>query len=274
MTRIRGIDFTSAPSRRKPLTVAEGEIDRDVLRIRDLRCLTSFGEFDDALKEQGPWIAGIDFPFGQPRRLIEDLKWPRESWLDYVACVRSMGKDRFERAIKDYTKGRRDGDKEHKRRIDRITGGISPMKLHFQPVGKMFFQGAPRIAASGASIVPCAPCESDRVIVEAYPAQAVKTLLGKKPGYKHDAKRKQTDEHTEARRRIVSILPDGRCRERYGLTVELNRADRERLIDDAAGDLLDAVLCALQAAWASGQPSYGVPDECDPLEGWIVDPLG
>ena len=274
MKHIRGIDFTSAPSRRKPLTVAECGIDGDTLRIREIRCLASFDEFDDALREPGPWIAGIDFPFGQPRRLIKAMGWPRELWSDYVTHLDGMGKAEFEQIIKVYKSKRPLGDREHKRKADHLTGGISPMRLNFQPVGKMFFQGAPRIAASGASIVPCAPCESDRVIVEAYPAQAVKTLLGKKPGYKHDAKRKQTDEHTEARRRIVSILPDGRCRERYGLTVELNHADRERLIDDAAGDLLDAVLCALQAAWAArqGPPAYGVPDGHD-LEGWIVDPL-
>ncbi len=273
MERIRGIDFTSRPSRRKPLTVAEAELDGDVLGIRELRCLTSFDEFDTALREPGPWIAGIDFPFGQPRRLIKAMGWPRELWSDYVTHLDGMGKAEFERIIRMYKSKRPLGDKEHKRRADQLTGGISPMRLSFQPVGKMFFQGAPRIAASGASIVPCAPCESDRVIVEAYPAQAVKTLLGKKPGYKHDTKSKQTDEHTEARRRIVSSLSDERCHERYGLTMELNRADRARLIDDATGDLLDAVLCALQAAWASGQPNYGVPDSCDPLEGWIVDPL-
>ena len=273
MKHIRGIDFTSRPSRRKPITVAEAKLEGDVLHIERLGCLASFEEFDAALREPAPWVAGIDFPFGQPRRLIEAMSWSRDLWSDYVTHLEEMGKARFEQTIKAYTAKRPLGDKEHKRKADQLTGGISPMRLNFQPVGKMFFQGAPRIAASGASIVPCAPCESNRVIVEAYPAQAVKTLLGKKPGYKHDTKSKQTDEHTDARRRIVSSLSGERCRERYGLTVKLNRADRERLIGDATGDLLDAVLCALQAAWASGQPHYGVPEDCDPLEGWIVDPL-
>ena len=44
------------------------------------------------------------------------------------------------------------------------------------------------------------------------------------------------------------------------------------MIDDPRGDLLDAVLCALQAAWSSVQPDYGVPETCDLLEGWIGDP--
>ena len=265
MERIRGIDFTSSPPRRKPLTVAEGQLDGDVLSIRELRCLTSFDEFDDALRETGPWIAGIDFPFGQPRRLIEDLKWPQD-WMGLITHVANLGKDGFERAIKDYTKGRRDGDKEHKRATD-PSYAISAMHLDNPPAGKMFFEGAPRIAASEASIMPCAPNGSGRVVVETYAAMVVKALV-RKGSYK-SGKRGQAD----VRRKIASVLSGKLCGERYGLTVELNRADRERLIGDAAGDLLDAVLCALQAAWASGQPNYGVPDECDSLEGWIVDPL-
>jgi hypothetical protein len=33
-------------------------------------------------------------------------------------------------------------------------------------------------------------------------------------------------------------------------------------------------LCAVQAAWAyrEREEGYGVPQECDPNEGWIVDP--
>ena len=37
-----------------------------------------------------------------------------------------------------------------------------------------------------------------------------------------------------------------------------------------AGDSLDAVLCLMQAAWASERPGYGLPADIDPLEGWIV----
>lgn len=45
-------------------------------------------------------------------------------------------------------------------------------------------------------------------------------------------------------------------------------------LDDPKGDKLDAVLCAMQAAWSwsQRQARYGVPNDCDLLEGWIVDP--
>jgi len=41
-------------------------------------------------------------------------------------------------------------------------------------------------------------------------------------------------------------------------------------VADASGDRLDAVLCLVQAAWASLQPAYGLPVSLDTLEGWIV----
>ncbi|MFQ5717212.1 MAG: PAS domain-containing sensor histidine kinase, partial [Nitrospinales bacterium] len=46
---------------------------------------------------------------------------------------------------------------------------------------------------------------------------------------------------------------------------------------DRQGDMLDAALCAVQAAWSysKGKPNYGIPDILHPIlqaEGWIVDP--
>ena len=45
---------------------------------------------------------------------------------------------------------------------------------------------------------------------------------------------------------------------------------RASLIADASGDRLDAVLCLAQAAAASRRHRYGVPDDVDPVEGWIA----
>jgi hypothetical protein len=42
------------------------------------------------------------------------------------------------------------------------------------------------------------------------------------------------------------------------------------MIADGSGDLLDAVICALQAAHAATLPRYGLPRSLDPLEGWIA----
>jgi hypothetical protein len=54
------------------------------------------------------------------------------------------------------------------------------------------------------------------------------------------------------------------------LRLRLTHAQRDALVADASGDALDAVLCLVQAGWASGQAGYGMPARADPLEGWIV----
>ena len=42
------------------------------------------------------------------------------------------------------------------------------------------------------------------------------------------------------------------------------------LVADGSGDTLDAVMCAMQAAWAAGRPGYGLPPRVPRGEGWIV----
>jgi predicted RNase H-like nuclease len=46
------------------------------------------------------------------------------------------------------------------------------------------------------------------------------------------------------------------------------------LADNPKGDQFDALLCAIQAAWAWSRcdERYGAPETVDPLEGWIADP--
>ena len=76
------------------------------------------------------------------------------------------------------------------------------------------------------------------------------------------------------RERIVEGLASRQCRETYGIDLACTDQHRARMIDDATGDQLDALLCAVQAAWAWSRrdAGYGVPDDADLLEGWIVDP--
>ena len=268
--RIWGIDFTSAPTKSKPITVAQCRLTDGELIVSCVRSLADFHSFEQTLRARGPWVAGIDMPFGQPRKLINAFRWPTV-WKDYVARVERIGKTRFEDKLNSYRKKQPKGQKEHLRYTDKSAKSRSPMKLFFQPVGKMFFQGAPRLLRCGANIVPCAPNKSNRTIVEAYPALVADALAGTR-NYKSDTKAKQTSEHKKARRKIADGLQSNTCRERYGLKVNLQSDTRKILIDDPKADLLDAVLCALQAAWASRKPRYGVPSVCDPSEGWIVDP--
>ncbi|MBP7914170.1 MAG: DUF429 domain-containing protein, partial [Vitreoscilla sp.] len=101
----------------------------------------------------------------------------------------------------------------------------------------------------------------------AYPGLLARELVGSR-SYKSDDKARQTPERLIARKDIVDALEQGRTR--LGLRLKLTHAQRDALVDDASGDKLDAVLCLLQAGWASGQPGHGLPAAMDPLEGWIV----
>lgn len=167
--KIYGLDFTSAPSRRKPLVALGCTLGRDVLRVEDAREMAGFEEFEEFLASPGPWVCGMDFPFGQPRPLVEALGWPA-SWEGYVGAVAAMGKEAFEAAVRADMAARPKGSKWRYRLADRRSGSSSAMMLFRVPVGKMFFQGAPRLLASGVSVVPCHVNQDDRVAVEAYPA--------------------------------------------------------------------------------------------------------
>jgi hypothetical protein len=91
MMKIFGIDFTSVPSSKKAITYAQCTLSKKRISLEGLGCPTSFGEFERFLRKPGPWMAGIDFPFGQPRTLIENLHWPR-TWDGYVGLVARMTK--------------------------------------------------------------------------------------------------------------------------------------------------------------------------------------
>src|SRR5579864_3499802 len=72
---IYGLDFTSAPSRKKPITCAVCELAHNSLKLNECLKLSSFAEFEAFLHWDGPWLAALDFPFGQPRKLITSLGW-------------------------------------------------------------------------------------------------------------------------------------------------------------------------------------------------------
>jgi hypothetical protein len=147
------------------------------------------------------------------------------------------------------------------------------MMLFRVPVGKMFYRGAPRLLASGVSVEPCRPNGNPRVAVEAYPAVVARRFLAR-TSYKNDERRKQTTVQLAAREKLVAGLESDTLREAYGFVVEMEGYWREELTRDPAADALDSLLCAIQAAWAYTRKdeNYGVPPECDPNEGWIVDP--
>ena len=269
LMNIYGLDFTSAPSHRKPITCATCTLVSGILRVEDFAEFPGFEGFEVFLAQPGPWIAGLDFPFGQPSKLVRNLQWGN-TWEAYVGLIARMSKPEFVATLAAYRQPRPKGDKQHLRRTDEIANSRSPMMLYGVPVGKMFFEGAPRLLQTGVQVVPCRMNGDSRVVVEAYPALVARKWI-ETNGYKSDTKRKQTAAHRDARQAIVDGL-SADCRRHYGFEVRLSDELAADFVADPSGDRLDAFLCAVQAAWASTQTDYGVPAECDPIEGWIVDP--
>ena len=67
------------------------------------------------------------------------------------------------------------------------------------------------------------------------------------------------------RKEVVEALKVGKP-----LGIRLQVKDERELVADGSGDLLDAAICAVQAAWAAGKPKYGIPADAQRGEGWIV----
>jgi hypothetical protein len=156
--RIYGVDFTCAPRKAKPITVACGLLRRDDLLLGKIERLHSFAEFESLLARRGPWTGGFDFPFAMPAELVRDLGWPR-SWRRLVAHCAAMPRLELRRILDEYRRARPPGRKYAHRATDLPAGSSSPMKLVNPPVALMFHEGAPRLAAAGVHVP--ALCEGD-----------------------------------------------------------------------------------------------------------------
>ena len=282
-----GIDFTSAPTRRKPILCLECRLVGDVLEIvgaQPWRPMRTFPEFEAFLQAPPPassegWIAGADLPFGLSIRFIDNMEWPRR-WGDYIdrhlvpLCRQGwQGRQDWRRILDDYKEHRPFGDKEHLRRTDELAGSLSPQKQYGVPVGLMLLEGAPRLRAAGVTIPGLQEGSPERMVVEAYPGVAVDNLMREKLSYKTDTVRKQTAEQRRNRRLILETLL-ARSREVYGIEVR-GTEGHDVLVKDGTGDHLDALLCAVQAAWAwrNERFNFGLPVPICPSEGGIADPM-
>jgi hypothetical protein len=265
--RIYGVDFTSRPTKRKPLTVASCTLDRDVLTLDQLHVADNFEDFETWLRlSDKPWCAGFDMPFGLPRELIEHLGWPLH-WPDMVQHASSHSREDLRNLFKAFCDTRPVGQKFAHRRTDGPAGSSPSMKWVNPPVAWMFLEGAPRLLASGVHVPGLHDGDRSRIALEAYPGLLARRIIGR-VSYKSDESKKQTSERRAAREQMIH----GCVRAAMGIRVLLTDDQRHALIEDGSADLLDSVLCALQAAWGwqRRHEQFGIPTGADRLEGWIV----
>ena len=264
--QVIGIDFTSRPTKRKPITVAVGEFDRGVLRLARIDGHISFDLFSAWLRSPGRWTAAFDLPFGLPRELVQTLGWPTQ-WLPLMQHYAALSREEIRNTFAAFCNARPVGGKFAHRACDGPAGSSPSMKWVNPPVAYMLHAGVPLLIDAGVHMPGLHNGDTARVALEGYPGLLAREILSNR-SYKSDDKAKHTPDRLIARKDLLDALEQGRTR--LTLRLRLSHAQRDDLVADASGDRLDAVLCMLQAAWASGQPAYGLPKHMDKLEGWIV----
>ena len=271
-----GCDFTSAPTKRKPVTLAVGRSDRGRVVLERVETFETLDAWQARLAESpdGGWVGGFDLPFGLPRELVETLGWPT-AWRDCMALYASLSREQIRDTFAAFCDARPVGGKFAHRATDGPAGSSPSMKWVNPPVAFMLHAGVPRLLAAGVTLAGLHAGEPQRIALEAYPGLLARSVLGS-TSYKSDDRAKQTPERLIARKTLIHALESGEAPllRNAGLRLKLSHAQRDALADDPSGDVLDAVLCLLQAAWAlqrhtTGHPCYGLPP-FDPLEGWIV----
>nr|UOZ97163.1 hypothetical protein NCPCFENI_01076 [Cupriavidus sp.] len=311
--RVYGIDFSSAPTSKKPITVAVGSLDlhHGVYRLSHVSGLTSLPAFEAFLTTPGPWLGGFDLPFGQPRVLIAHEGWP-ERWRDFVRFFCAADRQAIRARFKAWCDSRPVGDKFAWRATDRPAGSSPAMRWTNPPVAWMMQAGIGRMVEAGLCFPahgdqcpgllentgpvsaglgglgdPAEPgysrepgdpdrpsgspasrrvCLPARIALEAYPGFTARQVT--RQSYKSDTRAKQDSNRAYHRQQILRALLRGEAGLRPRLVATAGWI--RQLTIDGSGDLLDAVICALQAAHAATEPRFGLPDRLDPLEGWIA----
>jgi hypothetical protein len=269
--QLLGVDFTCAPTRRKPITVARGQLQGSTLRLERVDALPGLADFEGLLAAPGPWLGAFDFPFGLPREFVDAHALGTSADGVIQELQRRCGNRMAFRALVDaWGNAQPKGQRLIHRKTDAAMPGISstsPLQTRYVPVGLMYFEGLSRLVAAGVTLPRQRTGDPQRVALEGYPGLLAFELIGRR-SYKND----DSAERLIARKDLLDALEQGRTR--LGLRVKLTHAMRDALVADSSGDRLDAVLCLAQAAWASTRPGHGLPDEVDAVEGWITSAPG
>ncbi|MBB6561182.1 hypothetical protein HNP48_003870 [Acidovorax soli] len=271
MAVLLGCDFSSSPTRRKPVVLALGRREGARVQLTELVRLETLAAVGRWLAEPRVWVGGFDLPFGLPRELLQTLGWPLQ-WHASMQHYRTLTRPQIREAFAAFCDARPVGGKFAHRATDGPAGSSPSMKWVNPPVAYMLHAGLPLLLDAGVHLPGLHAGDPTRVALEAYPGLLAREVLQRR-SYKSDDVAKQTPERLIARKDLLTALELGQTR--LALRLKLTHAQRDALVADASGDSLDAVLCMLQAGWAEqrhaeGDALYGLPPGLDPLEGWIV----
>ena len=270
MEALLGCDFSSSPTRRKPIVLAWGRCQGARVHLERLQRCDSLSEWGQVMAQEAEWVGGFDLPFGLPRALVTQLNWP-QTWRACIAHYASLDRAQIRATFKAFCDARPVGHKFAHRATDGPAGSSPSMKWVNPPVAFMLHAGVPLLIQAGVHFPGLHPGDPRRVALEAYPGYLARAVLGGR-SYKSDDRAKQTPERLIARKDLIHAMEMGQA---LDMRLVLSHAQRDALAEDASADSLDAVLCLMQAAWAAqrraqGDPLCGLPAQLDPLEGWIV----
>lgn len=269
---VAGVDVTSNPRPGKPITLARGQVADGHLTIAGVDDLATLDAYRHALATLPASLVAIDHPFGLPRTFLEDVGWSGP-WERVVQRGRELGAAAFVAEVAAFRDRQPAGSKHPYRDIDRVAGSASPVNVVNPPVGRMWQACTPILLDIDADVRPVRPNVGASITaIEGYAALVAENLVGTR-SYKSESAQGDTAARRDARRQLVEALSQPICRDVYGVTVRLPGNLRMAFLESHRADRLDAVLCAVQAAWAGHQPNLGFPDDADVLEGWTPDPI-
>lgn len=247
--RYIGVDFSSSPSRQKPIVAAT--LDASEVWFSTLKSLTEFREW--FLVQHG--LIGIDAPFGYPAELCQEVfgttDWGRVT--EQLATIKLHDRlDGLEAQVKDFRDRRPEGKKEPRRLTDIEAKAFSAMKFGRPPVGRMAARLIPMLHESSFNIAPVRMNSSPVTVVEVYPGRYVKDTLG---GVTYKGEKSSA----ATRQQIL---------ESTGITV--SESDRALIVDDEEADYVDALIAVRQLKdWHEKGRWLPISDQVR-LEGWII----
>lgn len=248
-SRVLGIDFSGGRDAGNNIWVSEAVVAANGIEIescqrarhlpggavdrnRALRALV------EHLAANSYALAGLDFPFSLPARLI-----PEQSWEEFVSTfVQRYPSPAFFR-VNCTVRG--DG-RELKRGTEveaRVPFSAYNLRLYRQTYWGIRDVLHPLISNDAARVIPIqAPCAQKPVIAEICPASILKRegLYRSYKGRGHELR--------QARKFIIKQLIERRAMRKPGVTI------LSRILDDTGGNALDAVIAAIGAARVVANP--------------------